>query len=163
MAMETGKTSGDTPFAQAMHDASSAAQDFGRMFSDLKPPLAADMEALLAAYRRNMDALSAANRIALDGAQTVAKRHMEIMQQSMAELSETMRSLAAPGEPPQAKAAKQGELLKQAYERAVANIRELGELIQRSNGEALDLLNKRFAEAVDEVKALAAKAGSRTP
>jgi phasin family protein len=62
--------------------------------------------------------------------------------------------------PAQAKAAQQGELLKQAYERAVVNIRELGELIQRSNGEALDLLNKRFAEAVDEVKALAAKAGA---
>ena len=37
-------------------------------------------------------------------AQAVAKRHMEIMQQTMAELSETMRALAS-AEAPQAKAA----------------------------------------------------------
>jgi phasin family protein len=163
MAKETGKTSGEAPFSQVLHDAQRAVQDFGRMFADLKPPVAADTEALMAAYRRNMDALSAASRVALDGAQAVARRHLEIMQQSMAELSETMRSLAAPGASPQAGIAGQGELLRQAYERAAANIRELGELIQRSNGEALDLLNKRFAEAAEEVKALSAKATSHKP
>jgi phasin family protein len=36
----------------------------------------------------------------------------------------------------------------------VANTRELSDLIQRSNSEALTLLNKRFAEAMDEVKGL---------
>ena len=45
----------------------------------------------------------------------------------------------------------------------MSNTRELSELIQRSNGEALELLNKRFTEAMDEVKALAEKAGSHTP
>jgi phasin family protein len=163
MASETGKTGGDTPFSEAMHQAKSAAEDFTRMFADMKLPALPDMEALLAAYKRNMDTLASANRIALEGAQAVAKRQMEIMQQTMAELGETMRALAAPGEAPQAMAAKQAELLKRAYERAVSNARELSELIQRSNGEALELLNKRFVEAVDEVKALAAKAGSHTP
>jgi len=162
MANEKGKTGG-TPFAEAMHQAKSAAEDFTRMFADMKLPALPDMEALLAAYKRNMDTLASANRIALEGAQAVAKRQMEIMQQTMAELGETMRALAAPGEAPQAMAAKQAELLKRAYERAVSNARELSELIQRSNGEALELLNKRFVEAVDEVKALAAKAGSHTP
>ena len=65
-----------------------------------------------------MDTLASANRIALEGAQAVATRQLEIMQQTMAELGETMRTLAAAGEAPQALAAKQAELLKQAYERA---------------------------------------------
>ena len=43
-------------------------------------------------------------------------------------------------------------MLKHAYERAVANAKELGDLIQRSNGEAIGLLNARFAEAMEEVK-----------
>ena len=52
-------------------------------------------------------------------------------------------------------AAKQAELLKHAYERAVGNLRELGDLISKSNGEAIEVLNQRFAESMDEVKALA--------
>ena len=50
------------------------------------------------------------------------------------------------------------DLLKQAYQHAVAHMKELSDLIRQSNTEALALLNKRFAEAMDEVKALAEKA-----
>ena len=61
----------------------------------------------------------------------------------MSELTETMRSLVALTDTPQAKASKQTELLKKAYERAISHTRELGDLIQRSNSEALELLNHR--------------------
>ncbi len=159
MASETSKTGADTPFSQAINQAKSAAEDFTRLFSDLKLPAVPDVETLLSAHRRNLDTLSAANRIALEGAQAVAKRHFEIAQQTMSELSETLRSLAAPTEAPQVKAAKQAELLKKAYERTVSNTRELSDLIQRSNGEAIDLLNRRFTEALDEVKQLVEKSG----
>ena len=50
-------------------------------------------------------------------------------------------------------------MLKAAYERAVANMREVADLIQKSNTEALSLINQRFAEAMDEVKTMAAKKG----
>lgn len=131
----------------------SAASEFTRMFADLKLPAMPNMEAMMAAHRRNMDVLSAANRVALEGAQAVARRHMEIMQQTMAELSESLKELASADEP-QKKAAKQAELLKAAYERAVNHMRELSELIQKSNTEALTLLNTRFTEAMEEVRAL---------
>src|SRR3954451_7652512 len=121
--------------------------EFTRMFSEMKFPAMPDMDAFLSAHRRNMETLSAANRVALEGAQTVAKRHMEIVQQTMQEMSETIRELASP-DSPQARAAKQAELIKHAYERAVSNIKELADLIQRSNGEALNMLNQRFAEAM---------------
>ena len=152
---------GANPFAAAMGQAKTATEDFTKMFSEMKLPMMPDTEALLAAHKRNMEVMSAANRIALEGAQAVAKRHMEIMQQTMSELSETMRSLTTT-EAPQAKAARQAEMLKRAYERAVSNTKELSDLIQRSNGEALGLLNQRFAEAMDEVKQLIEKAASHT-
>jgi phasin family protein len=76
-------------------------------------------------------------------------------------MSETIRELASP-DSPQARAAKQAELIKHAYERAVSNIKELADLIQRSNGEALGMLNQRFAEAMDEVKAMAEKANKKS-
>jgi phasin family protein len=130
--------------------------DFTKMFADLKFPAMPDMEAFVTASRRNIETLTAANKVALEGAQAVARRHMEIVQQNMAELTEAVRSLST-AEAPQAKAAKQAELLKVAYERSVANIKELSDLIQSSNAEALKLLNHRFTEAMDEIKMLADK------
>ena len=132
--------------------------DFTRLFADLKMPAMPDMEAFVSASRRNMEVLTAANRVALEGAQAVARRHMEITQQTMAEITEAMRALAS-ADAPQTKAAQQADMLKNAYERAVGNIKELSDLIQQSNAEAIGLLNTRFAEALDEVKALAQKAG----
>ena len=160
MAIQTIKAGSENPFSQTMGQAKNAAEEFTRLFSEMKLPGVPDMDVLLSALKRNMETLSAVNHIALEGAQAVAKRHMEIMQQTMSELSETMRSLAALTDTPQVKAAKQTELLKKAYERAIANTREVGDLIQRSNTEAMELLNHRFTEALDEVKALVGKAGN---
>jgi phasin family protein len=100
--------------------------------------------------------------VALEGAQAVARRNMEIMQQTMTELTESMRNFAG-ADNPSARAARQADMLKAAYERAVANMQEIGELIQKSSGEALGLLNHRFAEALDEVKQLATKSTPPAP
>jgi phasin family protein len=137
--------------------------DIFKMFSDFKMPammpnVMPDMEALAAAQRKNIEAFSAANRVALEGAQAVARRHMEILQASVAEMTEAMKGFAS-AQAPQDKAAKQAELAKSTYEKAVANLQELADLIQRSNSEAIGLLNKRFAEAMDEVKGIVAKHG----
>src|ERR1700757_4604945 len=128
--------------------------DPAKILAELKIPAMPEVEAVLDTHRRNLAALTEANRVALEGAQAVARRHMEIVQSSMAELTEAMQSLAV-ADAPQAKAAKQAELLKQAYQRAVTHMKELSDLIQQSNSEALALINARFAEAMDEVKALA--------
>ena len=153
-AAQMGKSAMDTGMAKMA--------EFSKMFTDMKVPGMAgmpDMEAFLSAHRRNMEVLTAANRVALEGAQAVARRHMEIMQQTMSEMTDTMRDLSSP-DSPQAKAAKQTEVMKASYERAVAHMKELADLIQRANGEALGMLNHRFAEAMEEVKALTAKTGS---
>jgi phasin family protein len=115
-----------------------------------------DMEAMSTAHRRNMEALSAAYRASLEGAQAVARRNGEIMQQAMAEMANAVRAVAAT-QAPEDKAAKQAELLKEAYQHAVTNMKELGDLIQKSSAEAIGLLNKRFAEGMDEVKAMMEK------
>jgi phasin family protein len=119
----------------------------------MKIPAMPDMEAVLAAHRRNLEALSEANRVALEGAQAVARRHMEIMQATMSGLTETLKDLSM-SDSPAARAAKQADLLKQAYENAVSNTRELGDLIQKSNTEAMQKLNHRFSEAMTEMKTL---------
>lgn len=135
--------------------------DFTRLLAQMKLPGMPDIQALTEANRRNMEALTAANRVAVEGAQAVARRHMEIMQQAMTEMTEGVKALSAEGAP-RAKAAKQAELVKQGYQRAVNNMQELSDLIQRSNTEALSLLNRRFSEAMDELKQLAQKDAEET-
>jgi phasin family protein len=129
-----------------------------KMFAEFRMPQFGDLEGLAQAQRRNLEALSAANRIALEGAQAVARRHMEIVQSAMGEMTDAMRGMSGT-ESPQDAAARQAEMLKAGYERAVANMKEIADLIQKSNAEALTLLNRRFAEAMEEIKQMAAKAG----
>ncbi len=132
--------------------------DMMRMLAEFRMPAMPDLEGLAQAQRRNLEALSAANRIALEGAQAVARRHMEIVQQAMTEMTDALRTLGSV-DSPQTRATKQAELLKSTYERAVSNMKEVADLIQKSNAEALALLNKRFTEAMDEVKGMMDKQG----
>jgi phasin family protein len=127
--------------------------DVSKVFSEMKIPPLPDMEAVLAAHKRNLEALTDANRVALEGAQAVARRHMEIMQSTMSGLTSSLQNISMT-DTPATRAAKQTDLLKQAYENAVANTRELGDLIQKSNAEAMQKLNTRFSEAMSEMKAL---------
>ena len=48
--------------------------------------------------------------------------------------------------------AKQAELAKVGYEKVLANLRELSEMMVKSNSEAFGVINKRVTEALDEVK-----------
>jgi phasin family protein len=132
--------------------------DMMKMLANFQLPGLPDVEQLTNAQRRNFEVLSAANKVALEGAQAVARRHMEILQQSTSEMTQAMQSMAG-AQDPQARATKQAEMLKAAYERAVGNMREVADLIQKSNSEALSLLNQRFTEAMDEVKGMMAKKG----
>ncbi len=127
--------------------------DMTKFFAEFRMPAMPDMTELAKAQQKNLEAITAANKVALEGARAFAERHMQIVQQSMAEMQDAMRSMASPGDPQQ-QAAKQAEMAKAAYERATAQMQELADLIQKSSGEALSVLHARFAEAMEEVKKL---------
>lgn len=126
--------------------------DITKVMSEFKLPQV-DVEALVAAQRKNIETLSTANKLALEGMQAVAKRNMEIMQQTLADLTDAMKAIAA-ADAPQAKAAKQAELMKATYEKGMQNIRELQDMIQKMSGDTVGVLNRRVSEALDEVKTM---------
>ena len=129
--------------------------DAGKMMSDLKLP-GVDMQALLATQRKNIEALTAANQMVVQNMQAVAKRQSEILAQAMAEVSTTAQQIASAGNP-QEMSAKQAELTKQAFEKALANMRELAEMINQSNTQAFEVINKRVSESLNELKNLVSK------
>jgi phasin family protein len=125
--------------------------DFTKIFSEFKIP-GFDMQALVATQRRNIEAVSAANQLAVEGVQAVMRRQGEILRQMVEESSTVLRDMMAAGAPEQ-KIAQQTELVKTAFEKALANLRELTEMVAKSNTEAADVLTKRIGESLTELKA----------
>jgi phasin family protein len=142
-----------SPKAQKEAAMPSPQDEFMRIFTEMKLPAMPDMSAITEAHRRNIEALTNANRLAMEGAQAVARRNMEIMQAALGEMNEAIRAITS-DESPQAKAARQAEMMKSAYEKASANMREIADLIQKSNSEAMEVLNGRVTAALDELKGM---------
>lgn len=55
---------------------------------------------------------------------------------------------------PEVGAAKQAELGKQTFEKALANMRELAEMATKSQTQAWEVVNRRFHENLEELKKL---------
>jgi phasin family protein len=126
--------------------------DVQKMMGEFRIPNV-DVEAVVAAQKKNIEALTSANQLAVEGMQAVAKRQAEILRQTAEELQKNMQSLMENGAP-DALVAKSTELTKTAFVKAIANMKELSEMVSKSNAEAFDVINKRVAESLDEIRDL---------
>ena len=110
-----------------------------------------DAKVLVEAQRKNIETLTAANRAAYEGAQAIAQRQAEILREAASEAVKATRELSAVTTP-QDHFVKQTQLVKQGYEAAVANWRELAEMNAKSGATVADLISKRVSEGLDEVQ-----------
>lgn len=110
-----------------------------------------NMDALVASQRENVEALSTANRAAMEGIKAVGEWQMTIFQQTMQELTTAMGSLANVHSPQQMVAA-ETELAKKAFETAVSKMRELAEIVTRANQQATDAIVNRVPASLDEIR-----------
>jgi phasin family protein len=124
--------------------------DISKYLGDFKVP-GVDVDTLVTSQRKNIEALTQANKLAYDGLQAVVKRQVEIIRQTVDEVAQATKDIAEPGTP-QDKAAKQAELAKDAFERTLSNMRELSEMVAKANNEAFELLNKRFTQNLEEIR-----------
>jgi len=65
--------------------------------------------------------------------------------------------LAGAGSNPQELTGKQAGMARKAFVQALANMRELAEMVSKSNSEAFAIINKRVTESLQELKSLVAK------
>ena len=132
--------------------------DFNSFAEQFKMP-GVDARALFESQRKNLEAFSAAQKVALEAAQAVSRRQVEILRELMEESAGAVKELTAVGKPEE-KLARQTELFKQSFEHSLANLRELAEMSAKSNGEAAELINHRITEALDEIKTAIQKAAA---
>jgi len=110
-----------------------------------------DAKVLIESQRKNIETLTAANRAAYEGAQAIARRQAEILREAASEAVKATRELSGASSP-QDQFVKQAQLVKQGYETAVANWRELTEMNAKSGATVVDLISKRVSESLDEMQ-----------
>jgi phasin family protein len=152
---KTPKTLYDLDFTKytTNFDPSIMAQEFTRAFSQFQVP-GVDVNAIIASQQKNLDALTAANQTAIEGIRAVVTRQAEIMQQTMLATASAIEAMTKSGSPQDA-SVKQSELVKSTFEKALADMTEIADMVARSNLSASAAINKRLSESLDEVKKLA--------
>jgi len=124
--------------------------DFTELMSQFRLP-GVDFAALVDRERKNIEALTKANRIAFEGWQRLVSRQAEMLQ-------ETMKKVVADAGQQDAKK-KRADLAKEGFEKALANMRELAEITTQSQKEAFDVVRKRIEENVEGIRNLGKQSG----
>jgi phasin family protein len=131
----------------------------GKMFAGF-PFQGFDVEAVMAAQRKNLEALTQANQLAVQSYQELAKRQVEFARSAMDEASTMVRGWTEAGTA-EDRLQKQAAYAKQALEKSVEGAREIFELAGKAQTEAFEVLNKRFTESLEEWGTMAKKKSQR--
>jgi phasin family protein len=126
--------------------------DFSKMLEQFKLP-GVDMTSVIETQRKNIDALTVANQLAYEGMQAMVQKQAEMLSTTMQEIQASAQAIGAGGSPMEA-IAKQGEFVQQTLQKAFENMRELAEMAQKSQTEALAAISKRAKQNVQEAKTL---------
>lgn len=133
--------------------------DVTKVFADFRfRPF--DVDAVWAAQRRNIEALSQANQAAVEGVQALARCQIELTRETVEGFSALLRDLAQPAST-EDRLAKNTEYMKKMLEKGVNRSRELATIANKAGSEAAEILHKRASEGLDEIRAFAAQQTQR--
>lgn len=126
--------------------------DFTKMLEQFTVP-GIDMASLVEARRNDIAALTQANKVAYEGMQELARKQAEILRTTLEEMQTLAKEMAKGGKPV-ALAGQPKEVVEQAVQKALANMRELAEVAVRTQTEAFTIISKRAMQNVEEMKKL---------
>ncbi len=131
-----------------------ATQPFTDMFKKLGEQLkvpAFDMSKMMEHHQKNLEAMTRSWQAVAGGASEVAQKQKEIFEAAMKDMAEMAQSYK-PGGNPQEVMAKQSEFARKAMEAAIANTKDIAELVQKSSTEAFKIVQDRMKESYDEIR-----------
>jgi phasin family protein len=130
--------------------------DISKVMGNMQAPKV-DLETVVAMQRKNMEALTQANQLAIEGAQAVLRYQLEMTRRTMEEFSSMFGSFLQPNGSMEERLAKQAEFSKTALEKGMSNARELSDLVTKANSEAFNVISRRVTETLEEIRDLAKK------
>ncbi|HJU15409.1 MAG TPA: phasin family protein [Stellaceae bacterium] len=110
-----------------------------------------DVDAFLAYQRRNIEAFTQANQMAVEGVQALARKQIEMARQSIEDATTLLRDLAQPASVEE-RLAKNTEYAKQMIEKSANHGREITMLAAKTGADAADVLRRRASESLDEIR-----------
>ena len=130
-----------------------ATQNFTDMFKKLGEQFKVpqfDMTKIMEQHQKNLDAFTRSWQTAAAGASAVASKQREILEAAVKQVTEMAKEYKPTGNP-QEILAKQGEFAKKAMEAAIANTKDVAELVQKSSTEALHIIQQRMKDSFEEI------------
>jgi phasin family protein len=124
--------------------------DPSKLFDDFRFP-GFDPRAITESQRRNLEALTEASQLAIEGAGALARRQGEIVRKVAEEMPAMLRDWAQPGTP-EGRLAKCVEAAKLAFETVLANARELNDMGNKASAEVFGVIARRVTEGLDELR-----------
>jgi phasin family protein len=124
--------------------------DFSKLAGEFKGPF--NVEPLLAAQRRNIEAFTAVNQAAYEGIQSIARRQADLVRQSMEDAASLMSALMSSPASPEEKVIRQAEASKAAVEKCIANARDVAETLNKCNNQAIEVVTNRMSEGLEELR-----------
>jgi phasin family protein len=126
--------------------------DMTKFFADFRfHPF--DVEAAWAAQRRNIEALSQANQLAIESMQAVAKRQIELTRETFEGFSALWRDLATPVST-EDRIVKNTEYAKKMLEKGITHGREITTIATKAGTAAAEVLHKRASASLDEMRTM---------
>lgn len=132
-------------------DPTKMSEEMTKMLGQYKLP-GVDMDSLVASQKKNVEALIAANRTAVEGMQSVMRRQGEILQETMSEMTKAFQGLGKAAGSPQEMVAAQADLAKKVFEKSFTSMRELAEMVAKAQSDATQHINARITATLDELK-----------
>lgn len=130
------------------------AQNFTDMFKKFGEQLKVqpfDMTKIMEHHQKNLEAMTRSWQAMAEGASGIANKQKEVFEAAMKDMAEMAQSYK-PGGNPQDVMAKQAEFAKKAMEAAIANTRDIAELVQKSSTEAFKIVQDRMKESYEEIR-----------
>lgn len=131
-----------------------ASQPFTDMFRKIGEQLSVpsfDAAKIMEQHQKNIDAMTRSWQAMAGGATAVANKQREVFETAMKDIADMAKDYK-PGGSPQEMFAKQSEFARKAMEAAIANTRDIAELVQKSGTEAVAIIQDRMKESFQEIR-----------
>jgi hypothetical protein len=119
--------------------------DVKKMMEQFQLP-GVDMQAFMESRRKDLDALIEANKAAYEAAQSLAGKQAEIITKAFQSFQALTTAVSDP--------AKQAELMRKAYEKTLVDMKDMADMVHKSQVDAVATLTKRATENTQEIKKL---------
>ncbi len=110
-----------------------------------------DMESMMSVWRKNVEAVAAANQMMCESGQAIVQGQVDMARQGFETMSGMMQSMMATQNPSE-RMAKQAEATKTVMDRCITGMKDMTDTVARNQYQAMEVMGTRVCEGLDEMQ-----------